>query len=72
MDVQMPIMDGLSATQHIRAMKNPRAKEIPIVAMTANAFREDIEKCLASGMNDHLGKPLEVREVMEKLQVFLK
>ncbi|MCL2008398.1 MAG: response regulator [Treponema sp.] len=57
MDVQMPEMDGFMATKAIRAMES--AKQIPIVAMTANVFREDIEKCIAAGMNDHLGKPID-------------
>ena len=78
MDVQMPEMDGLEATRHIRDTEaewegknrtSPKpARRIPIIAMTANVFREDIERCLASGMNDHLGKPLDIKEIMEKLQ----
>ena len=52
-------------------MEFERAKEIPIVAMTANVFREDVEKCLAAGMNDHIGKPLSFDEVMEKLRQYL-
>ncbi|MDR3294463.1 MAG: response regulator, partial [Clostridiales Family XIII bacterium] len=71
MDVQMPEMDGLEATRRIRAMDAPEAKKIPIVAMTANVFREDVEKCLAAGMDDHIGKPLNLQEVKEKLRKFL-
>jgi CheY-like chemotaxis protein len=71
MDVHMPEMDGYEATRHIRAMEFEYAKEIPIVAMTANVFREDIEKCLAAGMNDHIGKPLSFDEVMQKLWQYL-
>jgi CheY-like chemotaxis protein len=71
MDVQMPEMDGYEATRRIRAFHAPRAGEIPIVAMTANVFREDIEKCLEAGMNDHIGKPLDLGEVMEKLRKYL-
>jgi PAS domain S-box-containing protein len=71
MDVHMPEMDGYEATRHIRRMEFERAKEIPIVAMTANVFREDIEKCLASGMDDHVGKPLNFDEVMQKLWQYL-
>jgi signal transduction histidine kinase/CheY-like chemotaxis protein len=71
MDVQMPEMDGYEATRRIRALDNPAAKTIPIVAMTANVFREDIEKCLASGMNDHVGKPLDFEEVISKLYQYL-
>jgi len=71
MDVQMPEMDGYSATQRIRALRHRNAKTIPIIAMTANVFREDIEKCLESGMNGHVGKPLVYEELIEKLHGFL-
>jgi CheY-like chemotaxis protein len=71
MDVQMPEMDGYEATRRIRAYDHPRAKRIPIVAMTANVFREDIEKCLEAGMNDHVGKPLDTGEITAKLRKFL-
>jgi PAS domain S-box-containing protein len=71
MDVQMPEMDGYKATQCIRSLDIPKAKTIPIIAMTANVFREDIEKCLASGMNNHVGKPLDFQEVMNRLHLYL-
>ena len=71
MDLQMPEMDGLTAARSIRALNVPEAKTIPIIAMTANVFQEDIEKCLEAGMNNHLGKPLNLDEVMEKLQAYL-
>jgi PAS domain S-box-containing protein len=72
MDVQMPEMDGYQATREIRTMDAvPNAKTIPIIAMTANVFREDIEKCLAAGMNDHLGKPLDMEDVLAKLRKYL-
>jgi PAS domain S-box-containing protein len=71
MDVQMPEMDGYEATRRIRALGTPRAAGIPVVAMTANVFREDVEKCLAAGMNDHVGKPLDITEVLEKLREYL-
>ena len=71
MDVQMPGKDGIEATRDIRAMHEPWAQKIPIVAMTANVFREDIERCLDAGMNDHLGKPLHIDAMLEKLQTYL-
>jgi signal transduction histidine kinase/CheY-like chemotaxis protein len=71
MDVQMPEMDGYEATRRIRSLNTPRAKHVPIVAMTANVFREDVEKCLDAGMDDHIGKPLDLAEVTEKLQKYL-
>jgi CheY-like chemotaxis protein len=71
MDVQMPEMDGYEATRRIRALDVPRAGDIPIIAMTANVFREDIERCIESGMNDHIGKPLDFDEVLVKLREYL-
>ena len=72
MDVQMPEMDGLEATRRIRSSGAPNAKKIPIIAMTANVFREDIDKCLEAGMNEHVGKPLDFSEVIEKLRHHFK
>jgi CheY-like chemotaxis protein len=71
MDVQMPEMDGYEATQRIRALNIPTAKTVPIVAMTANVFREDVERCLEVGMNSHVGKPLDFDEVLDRLRNFL-
>jgi len=71
MDVQMPKMDGYEATRRIRAFDSLDGKTIPIVAMTANAFKEDIEKCLESGMNDHIKKPLDMDTVFNKLRFYL-
>ena len=71
MDVQMPEMDGYEATRRIRALDLPNAKTIPIIAMTANVFREDVEKCMKAGMNSHVGKPLDFDEVLEKLNIYL-
>ena len=71
MDVQMPQMDGYEATRRIRSLDFPKAKTIPIIAMTANVFREDIERCLAAGMNGHVGKPLDYNDIVDKLQTFL-
>jgi CheY-like chemotaxis protein/nitrogen-specific signal transduction histidine kinase len=71
MDMQMPEMDGLEATRRIRALDIPKAKTIPIIAMTANAFKEDVEKCLDAGMNSHLSKPLDFDDVLSKLRTYL-
>jgi len=71
MDVQMPEMDGYEATRLIRTLDLPNAGKVPIIAMTANVFREDIEKCLETGMNDHVGKPLDFDEVLGKLRHYL-
>ena len=59
----MPVMDGITATKEIRALNRPDAITIPIVAMTANAFKEDEQKCLKAGMNAHLPKPLDIQKV---------
>ncbi|MDR2610010.1 MAG: response regulator [Clostridiales Family XIII bacterium] len=72
MDIQMPKMDGYEATQQIRALDIPAARDIPIIAMTANVFHEDIEKCLACGMNDHIGKPLNREDIIDKLRTLLR
>jgi len=72
MDVQMPEMDGYEATKRIRALEAKQGKSVPIIAMTANVFREDIELCLESGMNDHLGKPLDIEKVLKMLKKYLK
>jgi len=71
MDIQMPEMDGYEATRQIRSMDVPTAKTIPIIAMTANVFKEDIDNCFAAGMNSHVGKPLDIDEVINKLREFL-
>jgi signal transduction histidine kinase/CheY-like chemotaxis protein len=70
MDIQMPVMDGYEATRRIRALDNPQAKIVPIIAMTANVFREDVERCMEAGMDSHVGKPLDFEEVLEKLRSF--
>jgi len=71
MDVQMPELDGYGATREIRALDIPEAAGIPIIAMTANVFREDVEACLRAGMNGHVGKPLNLDSVLEKLRQYL-
>ena len=60
MDMQMPVMNGLEATAAIRKLDSETAKHIPIIALTANAYHEDIQKCLAAGMNAHLSKPINI------------
>ena len=72
MDIHMPEMDGFEAARTIRAMNHPRAGQVPILAMTANVFREDIEKCLEAGMNDHIGKPIDIDILLAKLRKYLK
>jgi len=71
MDVQMPHMDGLEATRRIRALPALQNKKLPIIAMTANVFKEDIDMCIAAGMDDHLGKPLDFDDMLTKLRKYL-
>jgi len=79
MDIQMPVMDGYDATQRIRALEAEKVtasggntvRRVPIIAMTANVFKEDIEKCLEAGMDSHVGKPLDLEEVMTCLHSYL-
>ena len=72
MDLQMPKMDGYAAAKAIRAMDRPDAGAVPIVALTAYAFKEDVDLVLASGMNGHLAKPLENDKLMEVLETLLR
>lgn len=67
MDMQMPVMDGLAATEAIRSSQHPEAQTIPIIAMTANAFSDDIQKCLDAGMQAHLSKPLDMAKLLRTL-----
>ncbi|MCL2060965.1 MAG: response regulator, partial [Oscillospiraceae bacterium] len=71
MDLQMPEMDGYQASRAIRAMLAPKAGSVPIIAMTANVFKEDIEQCFAAGMNGHVGKPLDINAVLDILRKHL-
>lgn len=71
MDIQMPVMDGYQATKVIRALNRDDALTLPIVAMTANAFQEDVCDALKAGMNVHLAKPVDVAELGQILQRFL-
>ena len=67
MDVQMPVMDGYTATRKIRAGRHPDAKTIPIIAMTANTFSEDIDAAYAAGMNGHMAKPINVETLHQTI-----
>ena len=68
MDIRMPEMDGLEATRLIRALDRPDAKTVPIIAMTANAFDEDVQQSLQAGMNAHLSKPVEPEQLYRMLE----
>ena len=67
MDVRMPVMDGLTAARQIRSLDRPDAKTVPIIAMTADAFAEDIQKCLGAGMNGHIAKPIDPQRLYRVL-----
>ena len=71
-DVMMPVMSGIDATKAIRSLNRPDAKTLPIIAMTANAFYEDAQKCLAAGMNAHLAKPLQIKKVKQTIAEWVK
>ena len=71
MDIHMPVMDGYSATRLIRASEAPNAADIPIMAMTANAFSEDVENCRNAGMNDHISKPIEFDLLFKKMALLI-
>jgi signal transduction histidine kinase/CheY-like chemotaxis protein/ligand-binding sensor protein len=72
MDIRMPIMDGYEATKAIRALERDDAKKIPIIAMTADAFREDVQKCLSVGMNAHIAKPIQPDLLFGTLDQFIQ
>lgn len=72
MDIRMPVMDGLAATKVIRSLDRPDAKTIPIIALSANAFEEDVQQCLAAGMNRHLSKPVDIDSLKKVLRELLK
>ena len=72
MDMRMPVMDGLSAAREIRKLDHPDAKKIPIIALTANAFEEDVKQCLDAGMDAHLSKPVNIDLLKEKLSLMLE
>ena len=67
MDIQMPVMNGIKATKAIRALDDPWASRIPIIAMTADAFSENVAECLAAGMNGHIAKPVDMKLVLKEI-----
>ncbi len=71
MDIQMPVMDGYTATKEIRNIQDTTKSSLPIIAMTANAFTEDKEKCMEVGMDGHIGKPLELETLIEEISSVL-
>ena len=68
MDIQMPVMNGIEATKAIRALPDPWASHIPIIAMTADAFSENVAECLAAGMNGHIAKPVDMKLVLKEIK----
>ena len=71
MDVMMPVMDGYEATREIRALSDKKLAEIPVIAMTANAFSEDVQKASEAGMNAHVAKPIDINELKKTLNDIL-
>ena len=72
MDIRMPEMDGLEATRVIRAMDRKDSKNIPIIALTANAFDEDVQRSLQAGLNAHLSKPVQPESLFETLELYIR
>lgn len=68
MDIQMPVMNGLEATRKIRSLKDSRISQIPVIAMTADAFSENVAECLEAGMNGHIAKPIDINLVINELK----
>jgi CheY-like chemotaxis protein len=71
MDLQMPVMDGYEATRKIRALKTPKAKNVPIIAISADAFDADVIKVKERGMNEHCAKPVEMEQLLSILKKYL-
>ena len=71
MDIQMPVMNGYDATIAIRSLQREDAREIPVIALTANAFTTDAAKARSAGMNDHLTKPIEIGRLLEALKKWI-
>ena len=72
MDVRMPVMDGLEAMRSLRKLPRADARSIPVIAMTANAFDEDVQRSLQAGMNAHLSKPVDIDRLKETLQELIQ
>ena len=72
MDIQMPVMDGYQATRTIRALDDPARAGIPILAMTADAFQEDQKAALDAGMQGHIAKPVDLKQMMTALEQVLR
>ena len=72
MDMQMPVMNGLDAARAIRALPFPEAKQIPVIALTANAYLEDAQKCKEAGMNDHMSKPVQIEQIIRTVEKWMK
>ena len=72
MDIQMPVMDGYDATARIRRMKDKEKASIPIIAMTANAFAEDRQKAISTGMNDHVAKPIDMKVLLPVMAKYIR
>ena len=72
MDTQMPVMDGYDATARIRRMKDEEKASIPIIAMTANAFAEDRQKAISTGMNDHVAKPIDMKVLLPVMAKYIR
>jgi CheY-like chemotaxis protein len=72
MDMRMPVMDGLEATKTIRSLDRPDAKQIPVIALTANAFDEDVQRSMQAGLNAHLSKPVEPESLFNTLESLIK
>lgn len=71
MDIQMPLMNGIEATQTLRTLPRSDAKTVPVIAMTADAFAEDVERCLKAGMNGHVSKPIDPKKLLDTLEQFI-
>ena len=72
MDIQMPVMDGYDAAARIRRMKDEEKASIPIIAMTANAFAEDRQKAISTGMNDHVAKPIDMKVLLPVMAKYIR